>query len=331
MLVVLQKRCEVVPMLPVNEYDFYELAMLIHPLTAVPNEAKYSDLWYEWYNARTLLNTTFVERRPLSVCRPAADELYQAMSQFVPETFEDAVAKVPTTPDDIDPTLAHMGYAVRKAAREFETVLRAELQSMDTYFISQKGSHKTRDLIENARIAIPESVRNDMTEQGQLDFDQGGKCLVFDIPTAAGFHLLRSTESVLRQYYKAVTGKEPKSQMRNWGAYLKNLRAQGAADRVTYILEHIRVTYRNPVQHPDENLTEEQAQVLFGVCVSAITLMISEIKRLSTQSAKLQFPAAQAIEIRDLNVPKELPPSPLATLVAAPPSSIEPPQAKGTA
>jgi len=282
-------------MLPVNEYDFYELAVAIHPLTEVSNEAKYSDVWYEWFQARTLLDTTFSERRPLSVARPAANALYVAIGRFVPEKFDDAVAK---TTSGTDPELGYIGYAVRKAAQDFETVLRAELQSMDTYFVSQKGSHKTRDLIENARIALPETVRATMTEQGQLDFDQGGKCLAFDIPTAAGFHFLRSTESVLRQYYRVVTDKEPKAQLRNWGAYLKILNKCGAESRVTAIIEHIRVTYRNPVQHPEENLTEEQAQVLFGVCVSAITLMTSEIKRLADQGAKLAFPSTDVIEIQ---------------------------------
>jgi hypothetical protein len=35
-------------------------------------------------------------------------------------------------------------------------------------------------------------------------------------------------------------------------------------------MEHIRLAYRNPVLQPEDNLTEEQAIVLFGVCVSFI-------------------------------------------------------------
>ncbi|MGA8214480.1 MAG: hypothetical protein WB799_12865 [Candidatus Sulfotelmatobacter sp.] len=218
-------------MLPVNEYHFYELAIAIHPLTFAPNDTKYSDVWYDWWNAKNLLNTTFVERRPLSICRPAANKLYLAITQFVPDDFDTAVAKVASDPDQIDPVLGVSGYSLREAAKEFETVLQAELQSMDTYFVSQKGGYKTHDLIERAHVAFPASVRASVRDQTKVDFDQAGKCIAFDIPTAAGFHLLRGTESVIRDYYKVVTEREPKLQMRNWGAYNENLKKKGADQR----------------------------------------------------------------------------------------------------
>jgi hypothetical protein len=285
-------------MQPVNEFNFYELASSIHPLTEATQDTKYSEVWFKWIEARRLLNETFVQRRPLSISRPAATSLYGALSQFVPDDFDAAVAKVPKAndPGAVDPLLGYLHFSVVEAAKNFETVLAAELQSMDTYFVSQKGSYKTADLIEHAHYCFPPSVRQDLPDQTKIDFDQAGKCLAFDTATASAFHILRGTEAVIRKYYQQVTGAAPKQKMRNWGAYRTQLIKSGADAKVTDLMEHIRVAYRNPVLHPEDNLTEEQALVLFGVCVSFIVLMDGEIKRLSAKSAApLAFPASGAI------------------------------------
>ncbi|HXH50526.1 MAG TPA: hypothetical protein VNM47_14375, partial [Terriglobia bacterium] len=112
------------------------------------------------------------------------------------------------------------------------------------------------------------------------DFTQAGKCLLFDTSTAASFHLLRATEAVVRRYYKALTGVEPKLKFRNWGAYIKVLREKGANQKITQHLWHVKENYRNPILHPEANVSPDEAQVLFGVCVSAIFLMANEIRTL---------------------------------------------------
>jgi hypothetical protein len=278
----------------VNEFHLYELASAIHPLLEAKNDAKYSDVWYEWFNARFLLHQTFNERRPLSVSRPAADKLYRAIGQFIPVEWEEAVKKYPAEGVE-DPIIGYIAYSIRDAAKEFETVLAAELYAMDTYFVSQIGSYKTCDLIEKAHISFPETVQGKLSEQAKLDFDQAGKCIAFGVSTAAAFHLVRGTESVIRKYYETVTGKPPKPQMRNWGAYQKILEDKGAEKKITDLIEHVRVAYRNPVLHPEENFSPEQTLVLFGVCISAVTLMIAEIDRLTSKGGVLVFPATTAI------------------------------------
>jgi hypothetical protein len=169
-------------------------------------------------------------------------------------------------------------------------VLAAELHSMDTYFVSQIGCYKTCDLIERAHTAFPESVQKVLPEQAKTDFDQAGKCIAYGVSTAAGFHLLRGTEMIIRKYYETLTGKAPKPQMRNWGAYHQVLTKAGAAAKITDLIDHVRLVYRNPVLHPEENLSIEQTLVLFGVCVSAVTLMTEETGRLAAKGGVLAFP-----------------------------------------
>ena len=162
----------------------------------------------------------------------------------------------------------------------------AECQVLDTYHISKKGAYSTADLIDHAHHQVPSSVRDTLPQQTKADLDQAGKCLAFDLPTAAAFHLLRGTEAVLREYYdRVVPGtKKAAAKMRNWGVYIKLLKEHGAEVKITSLLDHLRDAYRNPVLHPEENYTDERAQVLFGVCVSAIVMMSEEITALDSHN-----------------------------------------------
>jgi hypothetical protein len=164
---------------------------------------------------------------------------------------------------------------------------------LDTYFVSKKGAYSTADLIEHAHHHIPEPTRKKLPEQTKADFDQAGKCIAFDLATAAAFHLLRGTEAVLRQYYDNVVpgAKQAPAKMRNWGVYIKLLTEHKAEAKVTSLLTHLKDAYRNPVLHPEENYTDERIQVLFGVCVSAIVMMVEELNKLSDQPVPIPFPA----------------------------------------
>jgi hypothetical protein len=269
-------------MLRVNEFQLYELATHIHPLTAIEQTAKYSEIWYRFFQAEIALKTLF-EQRSLEVCFGIADELYRALASVVPDNFDEAIAKV-TSDASTEPTLGYQVYNIKTKAEKFETVISAELSNSDTYWIEPRGTHKTSMLLKFAHLELPSSVLKEIPEVIG-DFDEAGKCLLFDTPTAAGFHLLRATEAVIRKYYKTVTGVEPKTKFRNWGAYIKKLKDCGANRKVTEHIDHMRESYRNPILHPQENLSSEEAQVLFGVCVSAIYLMANEIKALNTRLA----------------------------------------------
>lgn len=275
-------------MLRVNEFQLYELAIHIHPLTQVTTETKYSQIWYDWLQAKQALQNLF-QVRALEVCYGPANELYHALRGFVPDSLEEAIAKLPPNSDEEQP-LGYPVLTVKQSAEKFETVLSAELPNSDTYWISPKGTHKTSMLLQSAHLELPASVIAQMPDV-KTDFDEAGRCLLFDNSTAAGFHLLRATETVLRKYYETVTGVQPKLKYRNWGAYIKVLQQSKADSKITNHLDHMRNNYRNPVLHPEVNLSSDEAQVLFGVCVSAIFLMVNEVKALTAKSASpLAFP-----------------------------------------
>ena len=133
----------------------------------------------------------------LTVCRPPGNQFLASM-KVVLDWFDDREQNI------AGPSMDYSFKDVITKAKDFETVLAAELQTLATYHASQKGIYSTPDLIERAENTLPESVRNKLPFDVVSDLRESGKCLAFDTATASGFHVLRAVESVLHAYYLAV-------------------------------------------------------------------------------------------------------------------------------
>ncbi|MEO6815628.1 MAG: hypothetical protein ABI177_02910 [Edaphobacter sp.] len=271
-------------MLRVDCYQFYKLGQRIHPFTVIKDDDLVRDVWFEIYQAKQYLND-FFQTFPLRISRDPATRLFEALSQAVP----DDLSQLDTGGGDEEwKKVAHYAFQIRQAATDLETVLAAELNNFDTYFVSQKGSFSTPDLIQRAEIMLPEVTRKYLDDTAIEDFRQAGRCLAFNLGTAASFHIARATEVVVRSYYALVIGSLPAVKMRNWGAYHKNLsKSQKANKKVLGWLDHIKDEYRNPVLHPEEIVTPDAALVFINACCSLIILMASEIQRLKSDEAQL--------------------------------------------
>lgn len=253
----------------VNTFAFYTLAKHLKPIEALPETTTYGEVVLPLVNARwqveSLLNNEVV---PLRICRHAALQLINTITDIVPKELQEAFKSERDRTEVI--SWWHLN-PIREAASRFETVLAEELNVQDTYSVAQKGVYATAELIESAERMIPESLRAKMSDQAIFDLREAGKCLAFETPTASAFHLLRSVESMLLAYYELVTESKAPTRMRNWGVYIKNLRATGKADpKILDFLDHIRETYRNPISHPEATITTDEMLVLFGVATAAI-------------------------------------------------------------
>jgi len=238
-----------------------------NPSRIASNSLPHRNCWNRCKTAvgsrRFLCNDNLI---PFVVCKPSAWKLLNFVNAVIETT--------PEKPLSMEKKLDFMeAWHITNSLTEFETVFSAELQTLASYFVSQKLIYSTTDLIERPENLFPENIRQALPRQCVDDIKQAGKCIAFDIPTAAAFHILRATESVIRLYYTHVVGHPPKSQMRNWGAYVKNLAAAGADTKITGFLDHIREQYRNPIFHPDEMLTSDDSVILLGTAVSAICLL----------------------------------------------------------
>ena len=274
----------------VNQYWFYQLATIIHPLTLAAEGASVPQLAWGYDNARdwlrVLLNN---EWYTVVVSRSAVQNIIDAIDKVVPrETSEFA-----SIPEDRKLSWIE-AYRIRQAAMEFETVSSAELPTWDTYIVSKKGIYSTADLIERAEMAIDESARQALTQNVLTDFKQAGRCLAFELATAAGFHTMRAVEAVLRGYWllvqKPTTGVKPPEM----AVCINELRVAGEDPKLMDILDHIRDLHRNTIMHPEAFLTMTDALRLFDIAKSAISAMGDRITAL-TIAATSATPAPLAV------------------------------------
>jgi hypothetical protein len=90
----------------------------------------------------------------------------------------------------------------------------------------------------------------------------------------------RALEIIIGAYYVSITGKtfDDDKVVSNWGQYIKALEKVGADKGITGNLDHIRAAYRNPVMHPNVNITKDDAFSLLGIGISAITQVMQAIE-----------------------------------------------------
>jgi len=278
-------------MLRVDCYYFFELSIRLHPLRQLAADYPVRDCWGVIWQAKNDLNA-FFEIFPLRISREPASRVYRALSKIVPEEF--AGIKIGDEESGWQKISYLDAQEIRDSIAEFETVLKAELSNFDTYFVSQKGSFSTPDLIARAEIMLPESTRLAMPQGALDDMREAGRCLAFNLGTATGFHILRATESVIRQYYEATVGELPALKIRNWGAYIRNMRRCGKAqEKILAMMEHIKDSYRNPVLHPEDKVTPDEAMILMSLCNSLITMIEAEIPKVPSPQLALAMDVAK--------------------------------------
>jgi hypothetical protein len=271
--------CEDLVMQRVNEYRFYELGQKLKDLHAIEDESLYSKVWYPLWEAREALKGLKQDVVAFRVSLPAVDRLINAITSIVPSEINEAVGKIPQVKDKPTDAIGISWYELSEALKQFEPVLAAECSALDTYVISQKRGYSTPDLVERSDVMLPLETRNVLQPSIIADIKSSGRCLAFDVPTAAGFHVLRAVEAVMAAYYRHLTGRELQKRNRNWAIYLKKLQEVATHSPKIYgALDHIRVNYRNPISHPEDTLTEGDAIMLFGLSLSSIELMAEVIR-----------------------------------------------------
>jgi hypothetical protein len=118
-----------------------------------------------------------------------------------------------------------------------------------------------------------------LSEIAKFDFYEAGKCIAFERSTAAAFHVLRGTESTVRDYYEKMV---KRNRMKNptWGGITSELRKKrNSSELILDNLDYIRVNYRNPTQHPELKYSLDEAQDLFGLCIDAVNKLVKELNR----------------------------------------------------
>ncbi|MFC1993014.1 hypothetical protein ACFLV3_04320 [Chloroflexota bacterium] len=255
---------------------FYQLGALLRPLTEM--EAKDTNRVdiYLAANRVTGYVRSLLESYPtLIVCRNSGEKLIKAT--------EEMVAWLRSTPHEEwekeDYSINLKCSQLINEAKEFQTLLSAELLKLETYYVSQKGIYDTTALIIRTEHVLPISILNKIDKRVVVEIRESGKCLAFDCATASGFHIMRATELVMHKYYLHVCNPKSKKRLANWGVYIGKLGQSQAQEikEVVAILQQIKDRHRNLIMHPDIVLTPDEAFILFEIAQGAIIAMASAL------------------------------------------------------
>lgn len=254
----------------VNLWGFYAIGGSVRRINELTASTRMADAHIILTEAEFALNyLLYNEDMPsLAPCRAAGNALWIAIT--------DAIKKATESPDLL---LGESFTRLRDALHSFEIILRNTLASVPAYHVSPKGILSTEKLVNNAEEMFNASVLSHLSEVALADVKAAGRCLAFNLPTSAGFHIIRALEAVVVDYIVRKTGSRPSK--RSLGDYVESLRREKASDDVIFVIDQIRRLYRNPLMHPEDVLGAEDAMDLFLLCRSAINATIGDMENKS--------------------------------------------------
>lgn len=262
----------------VDGYYLYTVGFQIHPLSDLRGHP----------SSYGKPNTIDEARLPILIAEGALETLisrsiFKLKTSYQPgmrlmETIRTLKQKI-VAADDGAALLDWMDvYHITAALTAFEAVLQAELALSPLYVVGQKAGYDTSTLIETGVACFPAEIINKVPE-AIYDLQQGTRCVAFELNTAAGFHLHRASEAVIRRYWDVVSNGADRPSRGNMGDYFNQMKQNNYGDEIVRgALEHLVKFHRNPLIHPEQNIeTSDHAIALMNSIHTVIVQMLKVI------------------------------------------------------
>jgi hypothetical protein len=168
---------------------------------------------------------------------------------------------------------------LRDVMRSLRSTMRAESRTLQAYLLTEKRLEVGR-LVTQPESFLGKGTYTKLPGIAKFDIREAGRCIAFEVPTAAAFHLLRATEDALRSYYRVFFKRGPGATA-TWGALVHGLRGKRRKPRpdetLLNHLDHIRKNFRNPTDHPEMVYDIDGVQDLFSVVVDVLNRIAKEL------------------------------------------------------
>lgn len=260
----------------INLPFIYELGLKLNPLGKMTYTVSNTvEIWVGAEDVLSSMSILFKKSPTLPACRNKVSELENARDEAISWFRETEHSKWRKE----SAVAAEIFGKIIKIAKELEIVLSAELHTLATYHITQKGIYSTADLIEHAEGILPQHVMGRIGQMAVGEIRESGKCLALDCATASAFHMMRAAEEVMHRYYVSVCKPKPEKRLENWGAYIAELSKSSKPEvkEVVAMLQQIKDRHRNLIMHPEIVLTIDEAFTLFEIAQGAIIAMADNI------------------------------------------------------
>jgi len=167
---------------------------------------------------------------------------------------------------------------VGETYKVFRSVLASELRDLSTLAASANAlGYSSKTLLSRPEEILPPSARGVMPKSAFDDFARALECLVWEQWTAAGFHVLRATETVMIVYLENLGGTIPDEI--TWAKLIAKIGAtRKAPPRMCSRLDHLRDHDRNELFHPGRFLDEDECHEVFDSAKNALAAMLRDLR-----------------------------------------------------
>lgn len=222
----------------------------------------------------------------------SANDLLSEIAKHLVDFSDSGSFKLPVSEWDVK--------SIKNRFATFESIMKAELQNLDLYYVSPKGGFDNRELIQDGLKLFPGSIKTKSPE-AIADVQKGARCMAFELWTAMGFHFHRANEAVLRRYYASVIGDKTRPKILTMGTMLSSMEQHSVGDvNIKAALKNITVFHRNPIAHPDHHIESgDDALSLYASIRAAMGYMLDKLPVVEMasglgQSEVLAIPATPA-------------------------------------
>lgn len=270
-------------MIRVNQFDFYQLGYTFHSLSVLENnptrEKAYLPLLEAEFWLKRLISGSLIE---LTFCRPQLQELQSAINEILQSFRDEKTRKFKDSINWKEQLSSWTISSLKKGIEKLEHNLAAEFLETLIYYVPRRGIYDTAKLAGSADSQLPPQLHKNINEKALQDYKDAGRCLAFDLPTAVGFHVMRSVEGVLIDYHALFTHeRKPDRTMGELLVELDNFpkdKTQRPDEKTLRTIRDIKNYDRNPLMHPRETLDSTMAMGIFNLATAAIIAMTSEIE-----------------------------------------------------
>lgn len=256
-------------MVELDVYWFHWIATCVYPVQLIEENMHLSVVSQQLWIARSVLASFDQDAaRLFPNTSSRAMEMVELINRMIPV--------VPSFGPDriVTPVEIRM---LRDAANRLDSTLKDEAKHNYVLCLENQRCLSAYSLVEKIEDCFSMKAWNAIEDSAKKEFEESGRCLALERYTAAGFHALRGVECVIRQYIVKLTGELPRK--RDWGTYTELLKTNGADPALIAVLDNMRTLDRNPLMHPEDWLSVDDAIGIFMIAQTAVVRLVTGLAK----------------------------------------------------
>jgi len=159
----------------------------------------------------------------------------------------------------------------------FNNILARDLYWLDLYWLRPKLGYTTVELLRDATVIFPDSIRTVISDRIKYEVQQAANCLLYEASSAVGFHILRAVEMVILDYF-TIPGCE-RAGANSWTDYAKRLRFYRVHRKIVGMIDRLAGLHRNELMHAEAVLSVEESAILFALMQEVLPVMIADVAK----------------------------------------------------